>query len=63
MCTTGFLGLRLSLMASQICVRLLRLIAQNVAKGFNLTSGARVGVRASRAVDMSRGSPTGLDIR
>ncbi len=45
-----------------IFVRLLRLIAQNVARLFNLTSGIRVGVGASRAKDVSRGSPAGLEI-
>jgi hypothetical protein len=43
-------------------VRLLRLIAQNVAKFFNLNSGVRVRVRGSRDEDVSRGSVTGLGI-
>jgi hypothetical protein len=47
----------------QIFVHLLRLIAQNVANVFNLTSGIRVRVRACWAKDVSRGSPAGLEIR
>jgi hypothetical protein len=45
-----------------IFVRLLRLIAQNVAELFNLNSGIKVRVRASRTKDVSRGSLTGLEI-
>ncbi len=41
---------------------MLRLIAQNVAEFFNLNSGVKVWVRASCAVDVSRGSLTSLDI-
>jgi hypothetical protein len=43
-------------------VRLLCLIAQNVAELFNLISGVRVRVRGHCTKDMSRGSLTGLDI-
>jgi len=42
---------------------LLCFTGQNVAKGFNLTSGARVRIRASCAEDMSGGSLMGLDIQ
>ncbi len=45
-----------------IFVNLLRLIAQNVANVFNLTSGVRVRVVACRAKDVSRGSLAGLEI-
>ncbi len=61
-CATGFLGLCSSLITCQIFVRLLCLIAQNVAELFNLTSGVKVSVGASRAEDVSRGSQEGLDI-
>jgi hypothetical protein len=45
-------------------VRLLRLIAQNVAELFNLlTGGVTVRVVGCRAKDVSRGSPAGLEIR
>jgi hypothetical protein len=37
-------------------------MAQNVAELFNLTSGIRVRVGASRAKDVSRGSLAGLEI-
>ncbi len=43
-------------------VRLLRLIAQNVAELLNLISGVRVRVRGSCTKDVSRGSVMGLDI-
>ena len=59
---TGFLGLCSSLITFRIFVRLLHLIAQNVAELFNLTSGVRVMVRASCAKVASRGSMTGLKI-
>jgi hypothetical protein len=62
-CATGFLWLRSSSITFQIFVRLLHFIAQNVAELFNLTSGVKVGIRASCAEDMSRGSLTGLEIR
>ncbi len=45
-----------------IFVRLLRLIAQNVAELFNLNSGIMVRVRGSHAEDVSRGSMMGLGI-
>jgi hypothetical protein len=54
--------LRLILITSRFFVSLLHLIDQNVAIGLNLTSGTRVGVGASCAKDMSRGSLTGLEI-
>ncbi len=44
---TGFLGLRSSLITLRFFVRLPRLIAKNVAKLFNLTSGIKVRVKAS----------------
>jgi hypothetical protein len=59
---TGFLGLCSSLITFQIFVRLLRLIAQNVAELFNLNSGIRVRIRDSRAEDVSRGFVTGPKI-
>jgi hypothetical protein len=62
-CATGFRGLRSSLITFQIFVRLLHLIAQSVAELFNLTSGVRVRIKASRADDVSRGSLAGLEIR
>jgi hypothetical protein len=46
----------------RIFVRLQCLIAGNVADVFNLTSGARVRVKASHVEDMTRGSLTCLDI-
>jgi hypothetical protein len=49
-------------MTFQIFVRLLRLIAQNVANVFNLTSGIRVMVVASCTKHVSRGSLAGLEI-
>ncbi len=55
-------GLHSSLITFWIFVRLLRLIAQNVAELFNLTSSARVRVGASCADDVSRGSLAGLEI-
>jgi hypothetical protein len=58
-----FCGLCSSLMTFQIFVRLLRLIAHNVAELFNLTSGIRVRVGASCAKDVSRGSLAGVEIR
>ncbi len=61
-CATGFCGLCSSLISLQIFVRLLRLISQNVANVFNLTSGLRVSVVTCRAKDVSRGSPAGLKI-
>ncbi len=61
-CTTGFPGLYSSLITFQIFVRLLCLIAQNVAELFKLTSGVRVRVGACCAKDGSRGSPAGLRI-
>jgi hypothetical protein len=45
----------------RIFVCLLRMIAQNVAELFNLNSGVRVRVRASRAKDVSRGFLMGLE--
>jgi hypothetical protein len=36
--------------------------SSNVAELFNLNSGVRVRVRGSAAVDVSRGSLTGLEI-
>ncbi len=60
-CATGFLGIRSSLITFQIFVRLLCLIAQNVAELFNLNINVRVGVRARFAKDVSRGSLTGLE--
>jgi hypothetical protein len=59
---TGFLGLCLSLITFQFFVRLLRLIAQNVANVFNWNSGVRVRVRGCCAKDVSRGSLVGLEI-
>ncbi len=50
------------LITFQIFVRLLHLIAQNVAELSNFNSGIRVRVRGSRAKDVSRGSVTGLKI-
>ncbi len=61
-CATGFFGLHSSLITFQIFVRLLRLIAQNVAELFILTGGVRVRVRASWAKDVSRGFLMGLEI-
>jgi hypothetical protein len=46
----------------QIFVLLLRLITQNVAELFNLTSGIRVRVKSSCPKDVSRGSMMGHDI-
>jgi hypothetical protein len=46
----------------QIFVRLLRLIAQNVAELSNFISGLRFRVRGSHAKDVSRGSVMGFDI-
>jgi hypothetical protein len=57
-----FLGLCSSLITFRIFVHLLRFIAQNVAELFNLTNGIRVRVRASHALDVSRGSLMGLEI-
>ncbi len=62
-CATGFCRLCSSLITFRIFARLLRLIAQNVAELFNLTSGVRVGVGASHAKDVSRGSLAGLKIQ
>jgi hypothetical protein len=57
-----FLGLCSNFITFGIFVRLLRLIAQNVAELFNLNISIGVRVRASRAEDVRRGSLAGLEI-
>ncbi len=50
------------LITLQIFVRLLRLIDQNVANVFNLTSSVRVSIVTCCTKDVSTGSPAGLEI-